>query len=151
MSVISTAPARTGDAHEPAVLLLYGEEYANLALADELAFDGYEVRRASDPRDAVRPCDTGEVELVILGRATRRGAGLDEHGYDSAVLESLLARGSDGEGPLSEQDLWDAFGAKKNKQKFRITDALDRSTAPGSSNVAAAGLSPRRSPKTSTA
>jgi hypothetical protein len=49
-----------------------------------------------------------------------------EHRYDSAVLESLLARGSDGEGPLSEQDLWDAFGAKKQKQKLRITDALDR-------------------------
>ncbi|HEV3072421.1 MAG TPA: hypothetical protein VGY76_13465 [Solirubrobacteraceae bacterium] len=50
----------------------------------------------------------------------------DEHSYDSAVLESLLARGNDGEGPLSEQDLWDAFGAQKNKQKLRITDALDR-------------------------
>jgi len=50
MSAISTAPARTpGDPHEPAVLLLYGEEYANLALVDELALDGYEVRRASDP------------------------------------------------------------------------------------------------------
>lgn len=48
----------------------------------------------------------------------------DEYHYDSAVLEGLLARGSDGEGPLSEQDLWDAFGAKK--QKLRITDALDR-------------------------
>ncbi len=49
----------------------------------------------------------------------------DKH-YDSAVLEGLLARGDDGEGPLSEQNLWDAFGAKKNKQKLRITDALDR-------------------------
>jgi hypothetical protein len=49
-----------------------------------------------------------------------------ERSSDSAVLESLLARGSDGEGPLSEQDLWDAFGAKKQKQKLRITDALDR-------------------------
>jgi hypothetical protein len=28
-----------------------------------------------------------------------------EHRYDSAVLESLLARGNDGEGPLSEQDI----------------------------------------------
>lgn len=33
---------------DPIVLLLYGEEYVNLALADELALDGYEVRRASD-------------------------------------------------------------------------------------------------------
>lgn len=30
----------------PALLLLYGEEYVNLALADEFALDGYEVRRA---------------------------------------------------------------------------------------------------------
>ena len=36
------------------VLLLYGEEYTNLALADELALDGYEVRRASDRGDAAR-------------------------------------------------------------------------------------------------
>jgi DNA-binding response OmpR family regulator len=61
----------------PAVLLLYGEEYANLALADELTLDGYEVRRASDPEMLRAACDDCEVELVIFGRATRRGAGLD--------------------------------------------------------------------------
>jgi DNA-binding response OmpR family regulator len=78
MSAISTAPVRTqSDPHEPAVLILYGEEYANLALTDELALDGYEVRRASDPAMLRAACDTGEVELVIFGRATRRGAGLD--------------------------------------------------------------------------
>jgi hypothetical protein len=33
---------------DPIVLLLYGEEHVNLALADELELDGYEVRRASD-------------------------------------------------------------------------------------------------------
>src|SRR3984957_1849218 len=59
-----------------------------------------------------------------------------ERSSDSAVLESLLARGSDGEGPLSEQDLLDAFGARKQKQKLRITDALDR--------VDGAGLIERR-------
>jgi DNA-binding response OmpR family regulator len=60
-----------------AVLLLYGEEHVNLALADELALDGYEVRRASDPAKLRAACDACEVELVIFGRATRRGAGLD--------------------------------------------------------------------------
>jgi DNA-binding response OmpR family regulator len=66
------------------VLLLYGEECANLALADELALDGYEVRRASDPAMLRATCDACEVELVIFGRATRRGAGLD-------VLRALRA------------------------------------------------------------
>jgi DNA-binding response OmpR family regulator len=61
----------------PAVLLLYGEEHVNLALADELALDGYEVRRASDPAKLRAACDACEVDLVIFGRATRRGAGLD--------------------------------------------------------------------------
>ncbi|HEV3072423.1 MAG TPA: hypothetical protein VGY76_13475 [Solirubrobacteraceae bacterium] len=78
MRAISTDPVRTqGDPHEPAVLLLYGEECANLALADELALDGYEVRRASDPAMLRAACDACEVELVIFGQATRRGAGLD--------------------------------------------------------------------------
>ena len=75
----STASARTRG--EPAtsapVLLLYGEEYANLALADELALDGYEVRRASDPAMLRAACDTREIDLVIFGQAARRGAGLD--------------------------------------------------------------------------
>jgi DNA-binding response OmpR family regulator len=60
-----------------AVLLLYGEEHVNLALADELALDGYEVRRASDLAMLRAACDAREVDLVIFGRATRRGAGLD--------------------------------------------------------------------------
>jgi DNA-binding response OmpR family regulator len=61
----------------PAVLLLYGEEHVNLALADELALDGYEVHRASDPAKLRAVCGTCAVELVIFGRATHRGAGLD--------------------------------------------------------------------------
>lgn len=62
---------------DPAVLLLYGEEHVNLALADELALDGYEVRRASDPAKLRAVCGACVVELVIFGRATRRCAGLD--------------------------------------------------------------------------
>jgi two-component system phosphate regulon response regulator PhoB len=67
--------ARVND--DAIVLLLYGEERANLALADELELDGYEVRRASDPAKLRAVCGACEVELVIFGRATRRGAGLD--------------------------------------------------------------------------
>jgi DNA-binding response OmpR family regulator len=59
------------------VLILYGDEHVNLALADELELDGYEVRRASDAAKLRAVCGTCEVELVIFGRATRRGAGLD--------------------------------------------------------------------------
>jgi CheY-like chemotaxis protein len=59
------------------VLLLYGEEHVNLALTDELELDGYEVRRASDTAKLRAVCSEWEVELVIFGRATRRGAGLD--------------------------------------------------------------------------
>jgi DNA-binding response OmpR family regulator len=62
---------------DPIVLLLYGEEHVNLALADELELDGYEVRRASDTAKLRAVCGACEVELVIFGRATRRGAGLD--------------------------------------------------------------------------
>ncbi len=49
-----------------------------------------------------------------------------ERHWDKAVLESLLVRDSDGQGPLSEQDLRYAFSAKKKKQKLAITDALSR-------------------------
>jgi DNA-binding response OmpR family regulator len=72
------AAARRAPANDDAiVLLLYGEEHVNLALADELELDGYEVRRASDTAKLRAVCGACEVELVIFGRATRRGAGLD--------------------------------------------------------------------------
>jgi DNA-binding response OmpR family regulator len=71
-------------AEDAAVLLLYGEEHVNLALADELALDGYEVRRASDTAKLRAVCGACAVELVIFGRATRSGAGLD-------VLRNLRA------------------------------------------------------------
>ncbi len=59
------------------IMLLYGEAHVNLALADELALDGFKVRRASDPAMLRAVCGACEVELVIFGRASRRGAGLD--------------------------------------------------------------------------
>lgn len=49
-----------------------------------------------------------------------------EHHWDSAILESLIVRGSDGQGPLTEQDLWEAFNAKDQKRQLEIADALDR-------------------------
>ena len=49
-----------------------------------------------------------------------------EHHDDSAVLNSLIARANDGEGPLSEQEIGRAFDAAKRKLKARITDALGR-------------------------
>jgi hypothetical protein len=65
----------------------------------------------------------------ITQRADR--ASEQEHHADRAVLESLIVRGNNGQGPLSEHDLWDAFSARKKKQKLRITDALDRLEAAG--------------------
>lgn len=42
-----------------------------------MALDGYEGRRASDPAKLRAAYNTCEVELVIFGLATRRGAGPD--------------------------------------------------------------------------
>ncbi len=49
-----------------------------------------------------------------------------EHHDDSAVLNSLIARANDGEGPLSEREIGRAFDAGRRKLKARIADALDR-------------------------
>ncbi len=77
---MSTGPVRTSEgaaAVKAPMLLLYGEEYANLALADELTLDGYEVRRASDPATLRAACHTREIDVLILGQAARRGCGLE--------------------------------------------------------------------------
>jgi hypothetical protein len=50
---------------------------------------------------------------------------LERH-HDKAVLDSLLVRSSEGEGPLTEQQIHDAFGVRKKKRKLAITDALNR-------------------------
>jgi DNA-binding response OmpR family regulator len=57
-------------------VLLYGEEHANLALAEKLALDGLEVRRASHPAMVPGRRASGTIRLVIFARASRRG-GLD--------------------------------------------------------------------------
>ena len=46
--------------------------------------------------------------------------------HEQAVLEGLLARAAEGEGPRSQQQTFDAFGAPKRKQRLAVTDALDR-------------------------
>jgi predicted transcriptional regulator len=56
-------------------------------------------------------------------------ASAEERHDDKAVLESLLVRASDGQGPLSEEELWETFGAKT--KKLAITDALNRLDAAG--------------------
>lgn len=54
----------------PPVVVIYGQESENEALADELALDGFDTRLVSDP------ASVGEVDLIVFGRALRRGAGL---------------------------------------------------------------------------
>lgn len=66
----------------PGVLLVYGEEHANTALAHELDLDGYRVYRASHPRTLRDRCKDCGVELVIFGHSPHRG-------YD--VLRALRA------------------------------------------------------------
>ena len=57
-------------------------------------------------------------------------ASAKERHDDRAVLDSLLIRGGE-QGPMSEQQICSAFGAKKEKKRLAITDALDRLDAAG--------------------
>ncbi len=83
---------------------------------------------------------TASRSAVRFHEITQSGdsASAEERHHDKAVLESLLVRASDGQGPLSEEELWEAFSAKEQTQLV-ITDALDR--------LDAAGLIERRSGK----
>jgi hypothetical protein len=51
---------------------------------------------------------------------------VDERHWDKSVLEGLLVRSADGEGPRTQQQTYEAFGASKRKKKLAIDDALDR-------------------------
>lgn len=75
---------------------------------------------------------TASRSAVRFHEITQSGdpASADERHHDKAVLESLLVRASDGQGPLSEEELWEAFSAKEQTQLV-ITDALDRLDAAG--------------------
>ncbi len=72
-------------------------------------------------------------ELSQSGDAASTG----EHDTENAVLESVLVRGECGRWGLPELKIHRAFGAKKNKRKLAITDALI--------SLDAAGLIERRS------
>jgi hypothetical protein len=50
----------------------------------------------------------------------------EERHWDRAVLEGLLVRSADGQGPITEQQTYKAFGAKKKKKRLAIADALNR-------------------------
>jgi DNA-binding response OmpR family regulator len=54
----------------PPAVAIYGQNSENEALADELALDGFDTRLVSNL------AMLGEVELIVFGRAPRRGAGL---------------------------------------------------------------------------
>ncbi len=54
----------------PPVVVIYGQESENEALADELALDGFHVRLVSE----LAMLDA--VDLIVFGRALERGAGL---------------------------------------------------------------------------
>jgi hypothetical protein len=107
------------------VLLLYGDEYVNLALADELELDGYEVRRASDTEKLRAMCGACKVELVIFGRATGRGAGLDVlrkrlhehapalHDAAAAALTPRAARGSKSDRRCAYKGRW---GTRRSRE-----------------------------------
>jgi hypothetical protein len=53
-------------------------------------------------------------------------ASAHERGDDKAVLEGLLVRSADSEGPRTEEQIFEAHGAHKRKQRIAITDALNR-------------------------
>jgi DNA-binding response OmpR family regulator len=55
----------------PPSVAIYGQESEKEVLADELVFDGYDVRTVSDP------AMLGEADLVVFGRTSQRGASLD--------------------------------------------------------------------------
>lgn len=57
--------------------------------------------------------------------------GADNGRCESAVLATLLRHTTAGEGPLSDERVHDAHGARKRKQRARISDALHRLDAAG--------------------
>jgi DNA-binding response OmpR family regulator len=59
--------------HSPEVLLLVGERHENDSLAEELALDGYQLRRASDSPELRARSTPGDVDLIIMGPAPHQG------------------------------------------------------------------------------
>ncbi len=99
------------------------------------------IRTPGDVRDSLRRLRTSKLihrwnDLAVASRPAVRfheitqvgntACAEDERPHDKAVLECLLAWSADGEGPRSEEQIYEAFGAKKRKQKLPITEAVDR-------------------------
>lgn len=97
----------------PDVLLVYGEQRANAALAGELELDGYRVHRASHPGTLRERCKPGEVDLVIFGCVPHRG--LD-------VLRALRA-GELAPGAASVRVLWMSASHETTAAVLRAFDA----------------------------
>lgn len=49
-----------------------------------------------------------------------------ERHWEHAVLEGLIVRSAEGEGPRSLQQTYEAFGATKRKKQLKVADAVDR-------------------------
>jgi DNA-binding response OmpR family regulator len=58
-------------------LLIVGEERSNGKIADALALEDYQVRRATDPRALRAACAPGGVDLIVFGKVAQQGSRLD--------------------------------------------------------------------------
>ncbi len=85
------------------------------------------IHRWNDLVTASRPA----VRFHEITQCGEDPASADERHHDRAVLESLLVRASDGQRPLSEEEIWEAFGAEETSQTLAIADALNRLDAAG--------------------
>ena len=77
----------------------------DLAVAAHVAVRFFEI---TQPQEGINPGDASE-----------------RH-WDWAVLEGLLVRAADGQGPRTLEQTYEAFGATKRKKRLTIGDALDR-------------------------
>jgi hypothetical protein len=77
----------------------------DLAVAAHVAVRFFEI---TQPQEGISPGDASE-----------------RH-WDWAVLEGLLVRAADGQGPRSLEQTYEAFGASKRKKRLNVGDALDR-------------------------
>lgn len=60
-----------------ATLLIVGDERGNGKIADALALEDYQVRRATDPSALRAACAPGGVDLIVFGEVTQRRSRLD--------------------------------------------------------------------------
>lgn len=58
--------------NSPEVILVLGEGHENESLAQELALDGYQLRRASDSQGLRARSTPGDIDLIVLGPASHQ-------------------------------------------------------------------------------